>query len=316
MSVKIKFKVRCSDGEAGEVSRVIADPISKNISHIVVLAGGREWVVPLDQVSVEGETAVLSCSTSELSQFHALQREDFVELKEVEIAGLERRMEEAAAGEILVPLPRLEKDLSRRSFFIKFTSAIGLVLALPLAYPALRFLTQPLYRPFDNAWFKIARAGQFEDLDAPAMMKFKREITEGFLTRTFNKSHWVVRASDALKEKAYNLRKKLYGGNPYQFHNEKGDLLWTNDPNQEFIVFSGKCPHLGCAYRWKENHKRFGKVYWCPCHLSFYGPAGDVLGGPAPRPLDVIPTRVSPGGTVEVIDAVYKAGRADVIRIL
>jgi Rieske Fe-S protein len=316
MSVKIKFKVKCRDGEAGEVSRVIADPISKNISHLVVQAGGQERVVPFDRVSVEGEVAVLNLTTSEFAQFPTLRREDFVELKEVEVAGLERRMEEVAAGEILVPLPRLEKDLSRRSFFIKFTNAIGVVLALPLVYPIIRYITHPLYQPFDNAWFKLGGTNQIQEVDVPRLVKFERDIKEGFLTRTFKKSHWIVRASESLREKAYGLRAKLYGDKFYDFHDQNGKLIWQNEPESEFIVFSGKCPHLGCAYRWKENHKKFGRVFWCPCHLSIYSPDGGVLDGPAPRPLDVMPTRISPGGTIEVIDAEYKAGRTDVIRIL
>ena len=35
---KIKSKVRCLDGDAGEIVHVIADPISLEISHIVVRA--------------------------------------------------------------------------------------------------------------------------------------------------------------------------------------------------------------------------------------------------------------------------------------
>ncbi|HEX9756549.1 MAG TPA: ubiquinol-cytochrome c reductase iron-sulfur subunit [Nitrospiria bacterium] len=316
MSIKIKFKVRCGDEEVGEISRVIADPITKNISHIVVRGRSQEWVVPFNLVAVEGEHAVLSCSSSEFSNFPKLKRENFVQLSEVEIAGLERRMEEVSPGETLVPLPELEKDLSRRSFFMKFTHAIGVVIALPLVYPIIRYLIHPLYQPFNNSWFTVARAQQFPETDVPKLVHFEREIKEGYLVRKFKKSHWVVRTSDNLKEKVINLREKLYGSKALEFHGTDGKVIWENDADSEFTVFSGKCPHLGCAYRWKENHKRFGRVFWCPCHLSIYGPDGEVLDGPAPRPLDIMPTKVSPGGTVEVIDAEYKAGRTHVIRIL
>jgi len=40
-----------------------------------------------------------------------------------------------------------------------------------------------------------------------------------------------------------------------------------------------------------------------------------VLDGPAPRPLDVLPIKVSPAGDVEVIDIQYKAGKKEQIRI-
>jgi len=315
MSIKIKFKVKCSDGEAGEISRVIADPILKDISHVVVESAGQEWVVPFDRVSLKGETAHINCTSSELSQFPQLNRKDFIAIKDCEIAGLERRMEEVAAGETLVPVPELEKDLSRRSFFMKFTHAIGVVIALPLVYPLVRFLTYPMFQPFDNAWFTVARTRQFSKEDAPRVMKFNRDIQEGYLVRNFDKSHWVVKASESLREKVYGLRKKIYGANHYEFRDEKGQVIWKNDPNSEFIVYSGKCPHLGCAYRWKETHKRFGRVFWCPCHLSIFSPGGEVLDGPAPRPLDIMPTKIS-GGKIEIIDAEFKAGRTNVIRIL
>jgi len=313
---KIKYKVKCSDREVGEVSRVIVDPIAKNISHIVLNGSDQERIIPYDhRVLIENEAVILNFPSSDLSQFPKLNRKDFVELKDVEIAGLEHRLE-VVPGETLVPLPELEKDPSRRAFFIKFSNAIGVVLALPLIYPILRYLTQPMYRPFDNTWVKIAKATQFDKEDVPRQVKFKKQIVEGYLEREYDKSHWVVRASDALREQIYAWREKLYNEKKIEFRNSSGEAFWANDPNTEFVVFSGKCPHLGCAYRWKENHKRFGKVFWCPCHLSIYDPTGKVLDGPAPRPLDMMPTRLTPSGDIEIVDAEFKAGKDHMIRIV
>jgi Rieske Fe-S protein len=42
------------------------------------------------------------------------------------------------------------------------------------------------------------------------------------------------------------------------------------------------CPHLGCISRWEEE----SEVFHCPCHGAEFGPEGDVLAGPPPRPLD------------------------------
>ena len=316
MSFEIKHKVRCSDREVGEVTRVIADPIAKSISHLVVLSDGQEWVIPAERATLEGDTVVLSCPASGLSEFPRLRREDFVELREMEVPGLERHLEGVVPGEVLVRLPEMEKDPSRRSFFVKMTNAIGVVLALPLLYPITRYLTNPLYQPLDNTWFKIGSTKQLPELDVPQLVSFKREIQEGYLKRVFNKSHWVVRASEALREKIFGSRTDLFGATMHEYRGNQDQLIWKNDPKSEVVVFSGKCPHLGCAYRWKENHKRFGRVYWCPCHLSIFAPNGDVVDGPAPRPLDVMPSRVNPAGQIEVIDAEFKAGRTDIIRIL
>ncbi len=69
----------------------------------------------------------------------------------------------------------------------------------------------------------------------------------------------------------------------------------------EVTVFSPLCTHLGCGYRWDTD--RFA----CPCHGSVYDIAGTVLGGPAPRRLDVLPSKVE-NGRLLVVYKEFKAG--------
>lgn len=93
----------------------------------------------------------------------------------------------------------------------------------------------------------------------------------------------------------------------------------------DLIVFSRICPHLGCIYNfvgnWQEVTAGYGgyvppearkhALMACPCHLSIYDPAdptqpGKVLSGPAPRPPrtflyeirgdEIVVTDVEPGG--------------------
>ncbi len=93
----------------------------------------------------------------------------------------------------------------------------------------------------------------------------------------------------------------------------------------DIIVFSRICPHLGCIYNfvgnWQEVTAGYGgyvppearkhALLACPCHLSIYDPAdstqpGKVLSGPAPRPPrtflyeirgdEIVVTDVEPGG--------------------
>lgn len=49
-----------------------------------------------------------------------------------------------------------------------------------------------------------------------------------------------------------------------------------------------KCTHLGCAVPWVPEENRFH----CPCHGSLYDKHGEVIGGPAPRPLDLFPITI------------------------
>jgi quinol---cytochrome c reductase iron-sulfur subunit, bacillus type len=56
----------------------------------------------------------------------------------------------------------------------------------------------------------------------------------------------------------------------------------------EIVAMSTVCPHLGCGVDWSAGSRMFG----CPCHESAFGLDGEVTGGPAPRPLDRLETRV------------------------
>ena len=54
------------------------------------------------------------------------------------------------------------------------------------------------------------------------------------------------------------------------------------------LVMAWKCPHLGCTVPWVEAEGKFD----CPCHGSIYSTKGEVLAGPAPRPLDLYPAEI------------------------
>jgi len=49
-----------------------------------------------------------------------------------------------------------------------------------------------------------------------------------------------------------------------------------------FLALDRTCTHLGCTVPWRAQEGRFA----CPCHASTFDIKGDVLGPPAPRPLD------------------------------
>ena len=56
-------------------------------------------------------------------------------------------------------------------------------------------------------------------------------------------------------------------------------------------VVSAVCPHEQCEVAWSAE----SKVFQCPCHDSSFDPRGRRLGGPAPRDLAPVPSRVEAG---------------------
>ncbi|MFV1960958.1 MAG: Rieske 2Fe-2S domain-containing protein, partial [Acidimicrobiia bacterium] len=53
------------------------------------------------------------------------------------------------------------------------------------------------------------------------------------------------------------------------------------DESGELHLMSARCPHLGCFVGWDPTEKAFE----CPCHGSRFSPLGELLNGPATKPL-------------------------------
>lgn len=53
------------------------------------------------------------------------------------------------------------------------------------------------------------------------------------------------------------------------------------DAGGELRAFSAVCTHLGCIVRWESGMEHL----YCACHGGMFGRAGQVVGGPPPRPL-------------------------------
>jgi Rieske Fe-S protein len=310
MQPQLKSKVRCADREVGEVSKVIMDPLSHEVSHLVVsMNGAGERQVPMGVVQVVTEDLVqLRSSSSEILGLPLFKRDDYVTLHEVEVPGLERHIH-VTPGEILVPFPELERNVKRRTFFANLTYVIGLFIGLPLVFPVLKFLMKPMYAPLDNGWLKIGNIGKMKADDAGTQYQFKRKVKEAYMPEAeIEKNVWLVKATPAVLE-------KVYQGKDLDFRDAVGKTIWTNKKDIPYLAFSGKCPHLGCAYKWRK-HKVLGQVFLCPCHLSIYDASGQVLDGPAPRPLDLLPIQVSANGDVQIIDMEFKAGTKSQTRIV
>ena len=92
--------------------------------------------------------------------------------------------------------------------------------------------------------------------NTPVKMNFATQSEEAYLRGTAVRSVWVIKG-----------------------------------PKGAFTVFSPVCTHLGCYFTWNDKSGHFE----CPCHASVFAMTGEVLGGPAPRPLDLLPNKVENG---------------------
>ncbi len=312
MQPTLKSTVKCTDREVGEITRIIVDPLSLEVSHIVVGdgTGGQERQVPMSEVQqVVGHVVHLRIASSEMGRFPVLNRDEYVTTHEVEIAHLEERLH-VEPGEVLVPIPDLERNIKRRTFFTNLTHAIGILLGLPLIYPVMKYLMKPMYLPYDNRWIKVGNVNRIKVEDTGVQFKFRKKVKEAFMPEVeILKNVWLLKATPEVLD-------EVYKGEDMQFRDSQGSLIWTNKRAFPYVAYSGKCPHLGCGYKWRKIRKLPREIFLCPCHISIYDVSGKVLDGPAPRPLDPVPIRVSDNGDVEIIDVEFKAGVRDRIRIL
>ncbi len=78
--------------------------------------------------------------------------------------------------------------------------------------------------------------------------------------------------------------------------------VWIVRSEKGFYVLWARCTHLGCTPNWFGDQNRFK----CPCHGSNYTVAGDVIAGPAPRPLWRCKVELSSKGDLIVDKAVLE----------
>lgn len=93
---------------------------------------------------------------------------------------------------------------------------------------------------------------------------------------------------------------KIVAGRPKEFKNntvsyvQQGHFYIVRLNDGGFLALWQRCTHLGCTVPWRKDEKQFH----CPCHSSLYNIQGEVIGGPAPRPLDQFPIEVVNGSLV------------------
>lgn len=147
--------------------------------------------------------------------------------------------------------------ISRRSFF-RWASAIGSALSAALVgIPALRALVSPASRKKGAVrWVKLGEAELFET-GVPVRLDFAETVNDAWVETRALRGVWI----------------------------------YTED-TQSFMVYNGQCTHLACSYGFDQGKS----VFHCPCHHGLFDlKTGRVVGGPPPRGLDTLQTKIEDG---------------------
>lgn len=75
--------------------------------------------------------------------------------------------------------------------------------------------------------------------------------------------------------------------NGYLQTKEVAVLRNPNNP-QNLVAVNPKCTHQSCDVKWVAGDKK----YVCPCHSSSFEATGEVLNGPATKPLAAYPAKI------------------------
>ena len=156
---------------------------------------------------------------------------------------------------------------TRRTFFRWVTTVAAGMIGIGLAIPLIGYVISPALKRREQTWVEVGSVGDLPVGD-PKPLDYVQTIQDGWMESKVQKAVWAVKQADG-----------------------------------QVTVFSPMCTHLGCGYRWEDADRKFK----CPCHGSVYDADGKVLAGPAPRRLDVLPSKVE-DGRLFVMYKEYKAG--------
>ncbi len=150
---------------------------------------------------------------------------------------------------------------------LKTIAAVGVLLTTAIGAPLAGFAILPTIKKKEPEWSDV---GTVDDLkiNQPVERRFFQTVRSGYYEEKVERTAWVLKRAD-----------------------------------DKVIAYSPSCPHLGCGYRWDESANEFK----CPCHASIFDLDGLVLGGPAPRKLDVLETKME-SGKVFVKFRIFQAG--------
>ena len=158
-----------------------------------------------------------------------------------------------------------------RRTFLRWAAATGSLLsAAMVGLPSLwAFLSPAFRRPQGQRWIKLGEVDQIET-GAPIRFDFSETVNDAWVETRALRGVWI----------------------------------YTED-GKSFTVYNGHCTHLACSYGFEKEKG----IFHCPCHHGrFELKTGKVVGGPPPRPLDTLDTKIEGG----ILYAAYRDFRAGI----
>ncbi len=296
MEIILNSQILDKDGNAlGPVTNLVVSQSSRQETHLIFYCkkDNAEHLVPLEHVLEATPDGVkLKLGPQEIERLPFYMPEEY---KEIDLFEVDPELR-AYKGKVLTFLPAAERNIGRRKFMVMASGAIVAIIAAAMTFPMVKFLIYPMYQGFVNIWVKIGNLTSLAAENTPQLLKFVKVSKQAYMTDTVEKSLWVIKGTKEFLE-------MIYSDENNRVFKSEGKIFWENKIENQLVVYSGKCPHLGCPYRWDEPSKTFR----CPCHNSVFKLNGEVVSGPAPRRLDVLPVKTE-GDEIEVIDAEYRAG--------
>jgi menaquinol-cytochrome c reductase iron-sulfur subunit len=148
-------------------------------------------------------------------------------------------------------------ETSRRSYTGWLVGLCGAAVSAVLSVPLVRFALFPLTaRTTETKWSDAGLAADLQSSTKPVIRTITVEQVDGWRKSVSEKIVYVG------KDAAGQLR-----------------------------VLSDVCPHLGCSVQWQDARNSFV----CPCHSATFEANGARTGGPSPRGLDTLDTKVQDG---------------------
>lgn len=122
----------------------------------------------------------------------------------------------------------------------------------------------------------MGRRNAWEDVYAPS-----RQATHGMTDFIKEQANTLSQYRDWLTGGDVGSVQEIAAGQGAILRDGTRKLAAYRDDEGELHVLSAVCTHLGCVVAWNDTEKSWD----CPCHGSRFDVAGEVLHGPAPKPL-------------------------------